>query len=182
MIIDVWGQIPTERMAASPWFEPLRRWNHEDAGADAFSPATTLAAMDAAGVDLMLLSARSAPQGWLIDNDELDAQVREAPDRFRGVPSVDLSDPAGAAAEIRKRFDTGHYVGVRVLPWVRDLPPSHALFYPVYAAGGIPVQRRHAGRSDHRAGLMSLRRRRHAGAKNPGAQLRGFSFVLARSG
>ncbi|MEO1040553.1 MAG: amidohydrolase family protein [Pseudomonadota bacterium] len=134
MIIDAWGQIPTERMLASPWFEPLLRWQGQEDGASPISVATTLDAMDAAGVDLMLLSAWSGPQGWLISNDELDAQILAAPDRFRGVLSIDLNRPADAAAEIRKRFDTGRYVGVRVLPWVWDLPPNHALFYPVYAA------------------------------------------------
>jgi predicted TIM-barrel fold metal-dependent hydrolase len=134
MIIDVWGQVLTPRMAQAPWLAPLLRWTGQDPSEVRVTPDLALHAMDAAGVDMMILSAWSAPDGWLISNDELDAQIDAAPDRFKGMLSVDISKPADAARAIRERFDGERYVAVRVLPWVWDLPPNHAWYYPVYAA------------------------------------------------
>jgi len=57
----------------------------------------TLASMDAAGVDLALLSAWQAPHNDLISNDEVAEFVRTAPDRFVGVGSVDIAKPMEAA-------------------------------------------------------------------------------------
>lgn len=134
MIIDVWGQILTTRMAQTPWLGSLLRWMKADSTDLDLSVTGTLKAMDAAGVDLMILSAWSAPDGWLISNEELDEALKAAPDRFRGHLSVDLSNPESAARTIRERYDGERYVGVRVLPWVWNLPPNHAWYYPVYAA------------------------------------------------
>lgn len=90
MIIDVWGQVLAPRMAQAPWLAPLLRWTGRDPSEVRVTPDLALAAMDAAGVDMMLLSAWSAPDGWLISNDELDEQINTAPDRFKGMLSVDI--------------------------------------------------------------------------------------------
>ncbi len=86
--VDVWAQITTPRMAARPWMETLLRWTGRPAGATP-SPAETLAAMDEAGVDIALLSAWHGPEGSLISNEEVAAQIEAAPSRFRGLASVD---------------------------------------------------------------------------------------------
>ena len=140
-IIDVWGQIVTERMAKAPWLETLLRWTGRDGGAMASSVEQTLAAMDEAGVDLMLLSAWHGPEGSLIGNEEVAAQIDAAPERFRGLASVDLTDPMGAVREIRQWADGKRFVGVRIVPWLWDLPPNDRRYYPVYAAcvdAGVP--------------------------------------------
>ena len=139
-IIDVWGQITTERMAKAPWLETLLRWTGQD-GKGATSVPQTLAAMDEAGVDMMLLSAWRGPEGSLISNEEVAAQIDAAPDRFRGLASVDLTDPMGAVREIRQWADGKRFVGVRIVPWLWDLPPNDRRYYPVYAAcvdAGVP--------------------------------------------
>ena len=134
MIIDVWGQILTTRMTQTPWLGSLLRWMKAERTDLELSESATLRAMDQAGVDLMILSAWSAPEGWLITNDEVDAAINTAPDLFRGFLSVDISQPETAAKTIRDRYDGERFVGVRVLPWIWNLPPNHAWYYPVYAA------------------------------------------------
>ncbi len=139
--IDVWAQITTERMAAAPWLATLLRWTGQDGGPVVPSPASTLSAMDAAGVDISLLSAWHGPQGSLISNEEVSAQIDAAPDRFRGLATVDLSDPMQAVRDIRHWVDGERFVGVRVVPWLWDLPPNDRRYYPVYAAcidAGVP--------------------------------------------
>lgn len=138
-VIDVWGQITTERMARAPWLAPLLRWTGSEGVAS--SVQATLAAMDEAGVDIMLLSAWHGPEGDLISNEEVAAQIDAAPDRFRGLASVDLNDPMGAVRAIRTHVDGERFVGVRVVPWLWDLPPNDRRYYPVYAAcvdAGVP--------------------------------------------
>ena len=142
MIIDVWGQVPTPRLAQAPWLEPLLRWTGVKPVDFQLTPKMALDAMDAAGIDKMILSAWSAPDGDLISNADLNAQIDAAPDRLHGLISVDLSRPDQAARTIRKRYDGERIVGVRILPWVWNLPPNHAWYYPVYAACselGAPV-------------------------------------------
>lgn len=140
-VIDVWAQITTDRMAASPWMKPLLRWTGRDENAPRPSVETTLAAMDAAGVDLALLSAWYGPEGDLITNDELAAQIEAAPARFRGLISVDLRAPMEAVRTIRTWAAHDAVVGVRIVPWLWGLPPNNRRYYPVYAAcvdAGLP--------------------------------------------
>ena len=100
-IIDAWGQIPTDRMAGADWLAPLLRWTGQDPAALALSPEATVAAMDAAGIDLMLLAGWSGPSGSLISNEEVAAQVDAARERFRGLATANLRRPREAVAELR---------------------------------------------------------------------------------
>lgn len=132
-IIDAWMQIPTPKMAAEPWMATLLRWTGQSEEETLPDLASTLAAMDEAGVETGLLSAWTGPNGALITNDETAAHVKAAPSRLKGVMSVDLFDPMGAVREIRKRAKEG-FIAVRALPWLWGLPPNDRRFYPVYAA------------------------------------------------
>ncbi len=139
--VDVWAQITTERMARAPWMETLLRWTRRPGQFLVPSVADTLAAMDAAGVDIALLSAWHGPGGSLISNDEVAEQIAEAPDRFRGLVSVDLYNPMQAVRDIRRLVDGQNFVGVRVVPWLWNLPPNDRLYYPIYTAcidAGVP--------------------------------------------
>jgi uncharacterized protein len=95
---------------------------------------TTLRAMDEAGVDIALLSAWYGPEGDLISNEEVSRQIAAAPTRFRGLAGADLRHPAAAVREIRRWVDGKTFVGVRVVPWLWDLPPNDRHYYPIYAA------------------------------------------------
>ena len=83
-IIDVWMQHPTPRLGSEPMFESLRRWvPSTKLGSSGSVPlATTIEAMDAAGVALGLVCAWWGPHGPLIDNEDVAAFIRERPDRL----------------------------------------------------------------------------------------------------
>jgi uncharacterized protein len=141
MTVDVWAQIPSARMASAPWLKTLLRWTGREDGGLLHTPQSTLAAMDAGGVEIAFLSAWYGPEGPLIANEEVAAQIDAASSRFRGLASADLRDPMGAVREIRKWADGKRFVGVRFVPWLWDLPPNDRRYYPVYAACielGIP--------------------------------------------
>ena len=132
-IIDAWMQVLTPRMAAEPWMETLLRWTGQTNDTVLPTVESTIAAMDASGVETGLISGWTGPTGALISNDEVAADVEASGARLKGVFSVDLYDPMGAVREIRRRAREG-FVGVRALPWLWGLPPNDRRFYPVYAA------------------------------------------------
>ena len=142
MIIDAWAQHPTRRHLAHPMFDSLRRWTRGEAtsrglagavGVDGDWPLSlTLASMDEAGIARSLISAWEGPRGSLISIDEVAGFVRDAPERLVGVGSVDISRPREAVREIRRCVRELGFRAIRVLPWLWELPPTHARFYPVY--------------------------------------------------
>jgi predicted TIM-barrel fold metal-dependent hydrolase len=130
-VIDAWVQHPTERFLHEPWLASLARWTGGETpqmGID-----VTLEAMDAAGVDVAVLSAWHGPRGALISNDEVAAHIEGHPDRFVGLASVDLARPMDAVRELRARVEQG-FKGLRLLPWLWEVPPTDRRFYPLYAA------------------------------------------------
>lgn len=137
LIIDAWAQHPTPRYAQDSLFDSLRRWTRQDRGGGLehlpdMPLAQTLKSMDDGGVSLSLISAWFGPKGAMISNDEVAGFVREAPDRLVGVGSVDISRPMEAVREIRRCVRELGFKAIRVLPWLWELPPTHARFYPVY--------------------------------------------------
>ena len=140
-IIDVWAQIMTPRMASEPWMETVLRWTGRTGDTVIPTVETTLKAMDDSGVETAILCAWHGPNGTLISNEEVNAQIDAAPDRFRGLVSVDLNDPMEAVREIRRWVDGKKFIGVRILPWLWNLPPNDRRYYPIYAAcvdAGVP--------------------------------------------
>lgn len=140
--IDVWAQITTPRMAAQPWLATLLRWTGQEGEPLVPSVESTVGAMDKAGVSLSLVSAWYGPQGPLITNEEVAAQVDAAPGRLRGLASADIRNPMEAVREIRRWVDGKRFVGVRIVPWLWDLPPNDRRYYPLYAACvelGVPL-------------------------------------------
>ena len=140
-IIDAWAQIPTERFFKEPWLASLLRWTGQGNAVPALSPDVLIAEMDTANVSISLISSWYGPSGDLISNDETEAAIDAAPTRLKGFISVDLNDPMGAVREIRKRADSGKFVGVRIVPWLWGLPPNDRRYYPIYAAcvdAGLP--------------------------------------------
>lgn len=140
-IIDVWMQQPTRRFLEQPMFDSLRRWTRQ-ALADEIPVEATIAAMDAAGVELGLLSAWYGPPGALIGNDEVAALVRAHPGRFRGLAGADVRQPAAAARELRRAVNEDGFVGLRIVPWLWGWPADDRRYYPLYSACvelGVPV-------------------------------------------
>jgi uncharacterized protein len=143
MIIDAWAQHSTARHRNHPMFDSLRRWTRGQANdgtpgiaagdTSEWPVQVTLDAMDSGGVTQSLLSAWTGPQGDLISNDEVAACTRAAPARLFGVGSVNISRPRAAVLELRRCVRQLGFKAVRVLPWLWGLPPTHALFYPLYS-------------------------------------------------
>jgi hypothetical protein len=141
--IDVWAQQPDERMANSPWMASLLRWTGQTADSLArLGVEDTLAAMDEAGVAISLLTAWYGPGGALIENEAVARQIEAAPDRLRGLASADIRRPGQAARELRRWVDGERFVGVRIVPWLWNLPPNDRRYYPIFAVCeelGVPL-------------------------------------------
>jgi hypothetical protein len=145
MIIDVWAQ---PNFVAAPDRLPMpevRRLLEKSGTADRLgvrvSPDELVAEMDAAGVDVLLLSAWHRPGGWVVSNDDVAEFTTANPDRFAGLASVNLADPMAAVRELRRAVSELGFIGLRVVPWLWELPPDDRLYYPLYAACvelGIP--------------------------------------------
>ena len=150
MIIDAWAQHLTLRHAQDPMFESLRRWTKAPVPTSVPPVSTTVAMMDAAGIERTLISAWVAPRTVMISNDEVAAFVAESKGRLLGVGSVDISKPMAAMREVRRCVRELGFKGIRILPWLWEVPPTDRRFYPVYAACcemGVPfcTQIGHAG-------------------------------------
>jgi predicted TIM-barrel fold metal-dependent hydrolase len=145
MIIDVWAQ---PNFVAAPDRLPMpevRRLLEKSGTADRLgvrvSPDELVVEMDAAGVDVLLLSAWHRPGGWVVSNDDVAEFTTAHPDRFAGLASVNLADPMAAVRELRRAVSELGFIGLRVVPWLWELPPDDRLYYPLYAACvelGIP--------------------------------------------
>lgn len=132
-IVDAWMQHPTPRMLALPMFDSLRRWTGRELAPAELPIDVTIAALDAAGARVGLLSAWYAPQGALISNDEVAAWVKARPDRLAGIGSADLTRPREAVRELRRCVKQLGFKGLRMLPWLWNLPPDDRRYYPLYA-------------------------------------------------
>lgn len=130
-VVDVWLQHPTQRFLTDPMFATLLRWTGQEA-AD-IPLAATLQALAQAEVAAGLLTAWWGPRGALIDNDEVAACIRQAPERLVGIASVDLAQPMAGVRELRRAVGELGFKGLRVLPWLWGLPPDDRRYYPLYA-------------------------------------------------
>ena len=134
MIVDVWMQHPTPRFLGHDMFDSLRRWTGQNMTPQEVPIDFTLGALDDGGVDFGLLSAWHGPTGPLIGNDEVAGWVAEHPGRFAGLAGVDLRKPLEAVRELRRCVGELGFKGLRVIPWLWELPPNDRRYYPVLAA------------------------------------------------
>jgi predicted TIM-barrel fold metal-dependent hydrolase len=141
MTIDVWMQHPTRRFLRSDMLASLRRWTGGSIPDTDIPIEATLASMDAAGVDFGLLSAWRGPGGQdLVSNEEVAEWIRLHPNRFAGLATADLDRPMAAVRELRRRVKDG-FVGLRVVPWLWNAPPTDRRYYPLFAEcveSGVP--------------------------------------------
>jgi uncharacterized protein len=134
MTVDVWMQHPTPRFLAHDMFASLRRWTGAlEPPPDELPIDVTIAAMDAGGVEVGILSAWHGPEGVLIGNDEVAACVAAHPRRLVGVAAVDLRRPVQAVRELRRCVRELGFVGLRAIPWLWGWPPNDRRYYPLYA-------------------------------------------------
>lgn len=133
MTIDVWMQHPSRRFLSHEMFASLLRWTGQAVPDHELPIDLTIAAMDAAGVERGLLSAWHGPEGALISNDEVAAQVAAHPTRLAGLAAVDLRRPVDAVRELRRCVGELGFKGLRVIPWLWGWPPNDRRYYPLYA-------------------------------------------------
>lgn len=141
MIVDAWMQHPTDRHITDPMFASLWRWTKQTAPTAAPPLQVTLDAMAAARVDIGLASAWVAPRNVMVSNDEVAGFVAASGGRLAGIGSVDITRPMDAIREVRRCVRELGFKGIRVLPWLWELPPTDRRFYPVYVAcceEGVP--------------------------------------------
>ena len=135
MTVDVWMQHPTQRFLGNDMFASLRRWTGGEMPTTDIPLSVTLEAMDAAHVSFGLLSAWHAPHvGDLISNDEVAGWVSEHPGRFAGLAATDLHRPMEGVRELRRCIEDLGFKGLRVIPWLWEVPPTDRRFYPLLAA------------------------------------------------
>lgn len=149
-IVDAWIQHPTPAFIGHDMFASLRRWMGLTEIPKSIPIELTLGALESAGVSRALVSAWHGPEGAMISNDEVAGFVAQAPDRLLGVASVDLRRPMEAVRELRRCVEELGFKGLRMLPWLWELPPDDRRYYPLYAACvelGVPfcLQVGHAG-------------------------------------
>lgn len=136
VIIDAWAQPTlgnrTDRLAMPEIVRLFEKSGSAELVNRDVGPDELVGLMDKAGVDVLLLSAWHRPGGWVISNDDVAAFTRAHPDRFAGVASVDLARPVQAVRELRRAVEELGFVGLRVVPWLWELPPDDRRYYPLY--------------------------------------------------
>lgn len=133
--IDAWAQ-PANGRARALLPEVARLFEKSGSAHLLDQPVSieqTVALMDQAGVEKLMLSAWCRPEGWVFSNDEVAAYTRAFPERFAGVATVDLSRPMAALAELDRAVGELGCKALRIVPWLWKLPPNHRLYYPLYA-------------------------------------------------
>ncbi len=140
-IVDAWIQHPTLRHSNHEMFDSLRRWTGAARYDQPLAIEFTVAALDAAGVEVALTTAWYGPEGPLISNDEVAGFCAAAPGRLLGVAGADIRQPVEAVRELRRCVTELGFVALRLLPWLWEVPPTDRRFYPLLttcAELGVP--------------------------------------------
>jgi uncharacterized protein len=133
MLIDAWIQHPTPQFVAHEMFASLRRWMGLTEIPEEIPLELTIAAMDYGKVDKAVMCAWHGPEGALIPNETVAEYLTRYPDRFIGLASVNLYKPMEAVRELRHCVKDLGFKGLRLLPWLWNLPPNDRRYYPLYA-------------------------------------------------
>ena len=146
MIIDAWMIPATE--------EPLRRWASDPRYVHGFSttfgtdsvpvrtPEQMVGEMDLAGIDAGILTCMGDSSGPVASPSLVLEICNAYPQRFFGSFCYDPFRAKESIDQFEDLLETGRFVSALALPWAFDLPPDHALWFPLYAFAerrGVPV-------------------------------------------
>ncbi len=107
--------------------------SHADpAHAGKLKPSELIALMDRAGVHQICLSAWYEPGRAICSNSEVAEYTRAYPDRIYGLASVNLHDPVAAVKELDHYVRVEGFKGLRIVPWLWNLPPTDAHYWPLF--------------------------------------------------
>ncbi len=133
-IIDVWMQTGgTGPADHGDIFSTLARWTRASDDTPKNDEHHAITNMDEGGVDIGLLAAWCGPQGFSITNEDVARCVETYPGRFRGLASVNLYRPMEAVRDLRRWVRDHSFVGLRIVPWLWNLPPNDRRYYPLFA-------------------------------------------------
>ena len=96
------------------------------------SPDEIISLMDAAGVSHIFLASWSRPGKAIFSNAEVAEYTRAYPNRIFGLASVNLYDPVAAVKELEHYVKVEGFKGLRIVPWLWNLPPSNAHYWPLF--------------------------------------------------
>lgn len=96
------------------------------------SPDDMIWLMDEAGVDQICLTAWNRPGKVLFSNADICRYTDAYPDRIFGLVSVDLHDPVKAVKDFDYYVREENFKGLRVVPWLWNLPPTDAHYWPLF--------------------------------------------------
>jgi predicted TIM-barrel fold metal-dependent hydrolase len=88
--------------------------------------------MDDAGVAQICLSAWHRPGQVVFSNEEVAQYTQAYLDRIFGLASVNLLDPVSAVRELKHFAAKYGFKGLRIVPWLWNLPPTDAHYWPLY--------------------------------------------------
>jgi predicted TIM-barrel fold metal-dependent hydrolase len=133
-IIDAWAQ-PALREGFNHLPEVVRLFK-QSGTADLLRTGMTssemVRQMDAAAINVVLLSAWHRPGKWVFSNDQVAEIVQRHPGRFVGVASVNLEKPLEAVRELERAVRDLGFKALRVLPWLWNRPPNDKFYFPLY--------------------------------------------------
>jgi hypothetical protein len=134
LIIDAWAQ-PLRREAFALMPEVARLFQQSGSAHlldTTLTPELTVALMDEAGVQTLMLAAWHRPGQWVTHNDVVAEFVRAYPDRFCGVAAVNLEKPVEAVRELERAVKELGFKALRVVPWLWNRPPNDKFYFPLY--------------------------------------------------
>lgn len=134
-IIDAWGNLARQgtidtRPEIARLFAQSGNSQILDRG---LSTAETVAALDRAGIEQMLITAWHRPGSHDYSDQYVRELVREYPGRFVGIASVDVEQPRRAVDSLRRGVEVDGFKGLRLVPWLWNRPPDDPLYYALYA-------------------------------------------------
>ncbi|EXL41969.1 hypothetical protein FOCG_15328 [Fusarium oxysporum f. sp. radicis-lycopersici 26381] len=131
LVVDVWANPTHNRI---PETERLFKQSHADPAlfSKKLSPEQIIALMDEAGVSQICLSAWNRPGSVIAPNEEIAEYTRAFPNRIFGLVSVDLHDPVSAVKDLDHYVRKEGFKGLRVVPWLWNLPPTDAHYWPLF--------------------------------------------------
>jgi hypothetical protein len=140
-VADIWANWwDVAYFAARPDFRALYE-RLKLADRMAIDPARLRREAESAGMTKIVISATAFPRSP-VDNRAVARLVGAAPDRLVGCASVDPRDGMAALHELRRAVRDDGLRALKLLPFLYDRPPDHAIYFPLYATAaelGIPV-------------------------------------------
>jgi hypothetical protein len=133
-IIDAWAQ-PALANALAKLPEILQLFKQSGSShllETGLTSEQIVEAMDRAGIQTLMLSAWHRPGQWVIHNDEVVEMVRQFPDRFVGVATVNLEKPVEAVRELERAVNDLGFKALRIVPWLWNRPPNDKFYFPLY--------------------------------------------------